>query len=210
MGLWVRGTRAGLSPAWSSAGLFVGLSVASFVTAGSAVAQTASSIVVEGNRRVECGHDPLLFPRRARRAARSRSRSTRASRRCSRPACLPGRALPPGRAAASIVTVVENPVISRIQFEGNKRVKDEQLIAGDPVEAARLAVASARCRPTSSASSRSIAATAATTSASSRRSSTGRTTASISCSRSPKAARPPSRRSISSATAPIRPGACAT
>ena len=71
------------------------------------------------------------------------SRSTRASRRCSRPACSPTCARP-GRATASIVTVVENSVISRIQFEGNKRVKDEQLLAGNPVEAARRAVAADR------------------------------------------------------------------
>src|ERR1700687_5813529 len=29
-----------------------------------------------------------------------------------------------------IVTVVENPVIGRIAFEGNKKVKDEKLLAG--------------------------------------------------------------------------------
>ena len=62
-----------------------------------------------------------------------------------------------------IVTVVENPVINRIQFEGNKRVKDEQL-SRNPVEAARHAVARRWCRPTCSASSRSTGATAATTS----------------------------------------------
>jgi hypothetical protein len=97
------------------------------VTAGGAVAQSASSIVVEGNRRVEADTVRSYF---------------RVS---------PGERLDPLKAddgvkalfatglfadvryrwegGRLVVTVVENSVISRIQFEGNKRVKDEQLLA---------------------------------------------------------------------------------
>ena len=69
-----------------------------------------------------------------------------------------------------IVTVVENPVINRIAFEGNKKVKDEQLKA--EIQSKERGTLS---RPVVQADvrawSRSIAAAAASTSASSRRSS---------------------------------------
>ena len=49
-----------------------------------------------------------------------------ASRRFSTPACFrtSGSAIPAHRL---VVTVVENPVINRVAFEGNKKAKDEQL-----------------------------------------------------------------------------------
>jgi outer membrane protein insertion porin family len=96
------------------------------VTANIAVAQTATSIVVEGNRRVESDTIRSYF------------------------SLAPGERLDPIKVDAGvkalfatglfqdvrptwagnrlIITVVENSVISRIQFEGNKRVKDEQLL----------------------------------------------------------------------------------
>jgi len=98
----------------------------SLVTVTIAVAQTATSIVVEGNRRVESDTIRSYF------------------------SVAPGERLDPIKVDAGvkalfatglfqdvrptwagnrlIVTVVENSVISRIQFEGNKRVKDEQLL----------------------------------------------------------------------------------
>jgi len=126
MGLWVR-VRGLAVAGMVLGGVVFGLSVASVVTAGSAVAQTASSIVVEGNRRVEADTVRSYFR------------------------VGPGERLDPIKADEGvkalfatglfadvryrweggrlIVTVVENSVISRIQFEGNKRVKDEQLLA---------------------------------------------------------------------------------
>jgi outer membrane protein insertion porin family len=126
MGLWVR-VRGLAFAGLVLGGVFLGLSVASVVTAESAVAQTASSIVVEGNRRVE-------------------SDTVRSYFRVG-----PGERLDPIKADEGVkalfatglfadvryrweggrlvVTVVENQVISRVQFEGNKRVKDEQLTA---------------------------------------------------------------------------------
>ena len=52
MGLWVRVRGLALA-GLVLGGVVVGSGLASLVTADSAVAQTASSIIVEGNRRVE-------------------------------------------------------------------------------------------------------------------------------------------------------------
>ena len=67
---------------------------------------------------------PISSP--ARTAGSGRCRSTRPTRRSSPPACSRTCASTP-RAAASSSSVVENPVINRIAFEGNSKVKDEQL-----------------------------------------------------------------------------------
>src|SRR5471032_2833354 len=111
--------------------ILVALPVAAAVTAAlmpsPALAQTASSIAVEGNRRVEVETIRSYF----------------------KPG--PGGRLDQGRiddglkalietglfqdvkinqaGGRVVVTVVENPVIGRIAFEGNKKVKDEQLTA---------------------------------------------------------------------------------
>ena len=111
--------------------ILVAMPVAATVTAtlmsSPAAAQTASSIVVEGNRRVEVETIRSYF----------------------KPG--PGGRLDQGRiddglkalietglfqdvkinqaGGRMVVTVVENPVIGRIAFEGNKKVKDEQLSA---------------------------------------------------------------------------------
>ncbi|HEY9216034.1 MAG TPA: outer membrane protein assembly factor BamA, partial [Ancylobacter sp.] len=91
----------------------------------SAVAQTASSIVVEGNRRVDAETIRSYF------------------------ATQPGQRLDPAkidealkalyatglfadvsisnRGGRMVVTVVENEVINRVAFEGNKKLKDDQL-----------------------------------------------------------------------------------
>ncbi len=101
--------------------------LAAGVVSSSAAAQTVSSITVEGNRRVESDTIRSYF----------------------KPG--PGGALDAGRiddglkalietglfqdvkinraGGRLVVTVIENPVIGRIAFEGNKKVKDEQLSA---------------------------------------------------------------------------------
>jgi outer membrane protein insertion porin family len=126
MGLWVR-VRGLAVASLVLGGVVLGCGVTSVVTTGSAVAQTASSIAVEGNRRVEADTVRSYFR------------------------VGPGERLDPIKADEGVkalfatglfadvryrweggrlvVTVVENQVISRIQFEGNKRVKDEQLTA---------------------------------------------------------------------------------
>jgi outer membrane protein insertion porin family len=111
--------------------ILVAMPVAATVTAAlmpsPAAAQTASSIVVEGNRRVEVETIRSYF----------------------KPG--PGGRLDQGRiddglkalietglfqdvkinqaGGRIVVTVIENPVIGRIAFEGNKKIKDEQLSA---------------------------------------------------------------------------------
>jgi outer membrane protein insertion porin family len=100
-------------------------SLAAAIVSTPAAAQTASSIVVEGNRRVEADTIRSYFkpgPSGALDAGRVDDglkalietglfQDVQISR-------------PGGKI---VVTVVENPVIGRIAFEGNKKVKDEQL-----------------------------------------------------------------------------------
>ena len=98
-----------------------------------------------------------------------------------------------------VVTVVENPVINRVAFEGNKKAKDEQLSA--EVQSKPRGTLS---RPTVQADVQRIVEIYHRTGRfdvrSIRRSSSCRTTASIWCSRSRKATRPASRTSALSAT----------
>ena len=126
MGLWVR-VRGLAVASLVLGGIVLGSSVASFVTAGSAVAQTASSIVVEGNRRVESdtirsyfrvGPGERLDPLKADEGVKAMFATG-----------LFADVRYRWEGGRLIVTVAENSVISRIQFEGNKRVKDEQLLA---------------------------------------------------------------------------------
>jgi outer membrane protein insertion porin family len=126
MGLWVR-VRGLAVAGLVLGGVFVcGLSVASFVTAGAAVAQTASSIVVEGNRRVEA--DTIRSYFRVGPGERLDNFKVDEGVKALFATGLFADVQPRFAGGRLIVTVVENSVISRIQFEGNKRVKDEQLL----------------------------------------------------------------------------------
>ncbi|HWV42295.1 outer membrane protein assembly factor BamA [Pseudorhodoplanes sp.] len=114
---------------WGLAAFLLGGSVfgvaVTAVTAGSAYAQSASNIVVEGNRRVEAD------------TIRSYFRSAGGLNAATIDEGLKGlyatglfqdiRIRQAG--GRLIVTVVENPVINRIAFEGNIKAKDEQLLA---------------------------------------------------------------------------------
>jgi outer membrane protein insertion porin family len=124
VGMRVRG---GLFAALVLVAMPVAATVAAALMSSPAAAQTASSIVVEGNRRVEVETIRSYF----------------------KPG--PGGRLDQGRiddglkalietglfqdvkidqaGGRLVVTVVENPVIGRVAFEGNKKVKDEQLAA---------------------------------------------------------------------------------
>ena len=104
-----------------------------------------------------------------------------------RPACSPTcvSAVHGGRL---VVTVVENPVHQPVRFEGNKKVKDDQLkqeIQSKP----RGTLSRPRSSPTCSASSKFTGAAAASTFTSRRRSSSCRTIASTWFSRSTRATR---------------------
>ncbi len=106
------------------AGVVIGGVAAGIPAASVAVAQTGPSIVVEGNRRVEADTIRSYF-----RASGGR---------------LDAAAIDQGlkglyatglfqdirinnSGGRLVVTVVENPVINRVAFEGNKRIKDDQL-----------------------------------------------------------------------------------
>lgn len=125
MGLCVRVVR-GLALCWVVlGGIVVGTGIASVASSGVAAAQTAASVVVEGNRRVESETIRSYF----------------------KPG--PGGRLGPVEiddalkalyatglfqdvhishsGARVVVTVVEAPVIDQVVFEGNKKAKDEQL-----------------------------------------------------------------------------------
>ena len=124
VGMRVRG---GLFAALILVAMPVSVTVAAALMSSPVAAQTASSIVVEGNRRVEVETIRSYF----------------------KPG--PGGRLDQGRiddglkalietglfqdvkinqaGGRLVVTVIENPVIGRIAFEGNKKVKDEQLSA---------------------------------------------------------------------------------
>jgi outer membrane protein insertion porin family len=108
--------------------ILVGSLVAGVGTMTPAVAQTASQIVVQGNRRVE---DETI---------RSYFRLTPGERLDAAKIDAALKALyatglfqdvriEPSAGGRVVVTVVENPVINRVAFEGNRKAKDEQLSA---------------------------------------------------------------------------------
>ena len=92
-----------------------------------AAAQTVSSIQVEGNRRVEIETIRSYFK------AGPGGRLDQASIDDGLKALIETGLFQDVRISTSggrlVVTVVENPVIGRVAFEGNKKIKDEQLSA---------------------------------------------------------------------------------
>lgn len=105
-------------------GVLVGVSIASLAAANFAVAQTATSIVVEGNRRVES--DTIRSYFRVQPGERLDPLKADEGIKALIATGLFADVRPTWSGNRLIITVVENQVISRVQFEGNKRVKDEQ------------------------------------------------------------------------------------
>jgi len=127
MGICVRAVRGLALSCLILGGILVGAGSVTVAFSGAAVAQTVSSIVVEGSRRVEAdtirsyfkpGPGGRIGPEQEDEALKalvatglfSDVRINHAGGRI-------------------VVTVVENPVINRVAFEGNKKAKDEQLNA---------------------------------------------------------------------------------
>ena len=127
MGICVRAVRGLALSCLILGGILVGAGSVTVAFSGAAVAQTANSIVVEGSRRVEAdtirsyfkpGPGGRIGPEQEDEALKaliatglfSDVRINHAGGRI-------------------VVTVVENPVINRVAFEGNKKAKDEQLNA---------------------------------------------------------------------------------
>jgi outer membrane protein insertion porin family len=127
MTLWVRLLRdLGLIGA-VLAGVLVGAAVTAVTTSTDVAAQQLSSIVIEGNRRVEADTIRSYF----RPAPGERLDSYKIDQALK--ALYATGLFQDVRINQSggrlVVTVVENPVINRVAFEGNKKIKDEQLIA---------------------------------------------------------------------------------
>jgi outer membrane protein insertion porin family len=95
-------------------------------TAGVAHAQTSSNIVVEGNRRVEASTIRSYFKPGPGGRFDANSLDQGYKSLFSTGLFLDIK-IDQARDGRIIVTVVENPVINRIAFEGNNRVKDEQV-----------------------------------------------------------------------------------
>ena len=124
MVLWLRFLRRLGLVGLVFAGMVVGAAIGAAATAGSAVAQT-SQIVVEGNRRIEADTIRSYF----RVGAGERLDSYRIDQAL-KALYATGlfRDIRINQAGPRlIVIVVESPVISRVVFEGNKKLKDDQI-----------------------------------------------------------------------------------
>jgi outer membrane protein insertion porin family len=106
------------------AGVVFGTAVTAVTTAGYAVAQS-SSIVVEGNRRVEAETVRSYF--RLNPGERLDSYKIDQALKALYATGLFQDVRINQAGGRLVVTVVENPVINRVAFEGNKKLKDDQL-----------------------------------------------------------------------------------
>jgi outer membrane protein insertion porin family len=123
MGLGVRIIR-GLGVACFVLAVVVLAATPAVVPTGAAYAQTVNSIVVEGNRRVEANTIRSYFKPGPDGRIGAFSIDEGYKSLMATGLFQDVRIQTGGRI---VVTVVENPVINRIQFEGNTRVKDDQL-----------------------------------------------------------------------------------
>jgi len=126
MKLWVRVLRGLTFAGLVLGGVSVGVSAVSLTTASAVYAQGSSSIVVQGNRRVESDTIRSYFNLRP--GERLDALKVDEGVKALFATGLFQDVRPNYQGGRLVITVVENQVISRIQFEGNKRVKDEQLL----------------------------------------------------------------------------------
>ncbi len=124
MKLGVRIVR-GLSAVGVVLSLLIGVGGGTFLAPDRAVAQTASSIVVEGNRRVEAETIRSYFS--AKPGERLDAAQIDAGLKALYATGLFQDVHINQAGGRLVVTVVENQVINRIAFEGNHKVKDDQL-----------------------------------------------------------------------------------
>ncbi|MDQ8728768.1 outer membrane protein assembly factor BamA [Bradyrhizobium sp. LHD-71] len=124
MRLGLRTLRGGLAAVLITVALPAAL-VGATTVASPAIAQSASSIVVEGNRRVEA--DTIRSYFRPGSGGRIDSGSINDALRALYETGLFQDVRINQAGGRLVVTVIENPVISRVIFEGNRKMKDEQL-----------------------------------------------------------------------------------
>ncbi|HEY5216944.1 MAG TPA: POTRA domain-containing protein, partial [Pseudolabrys sp.] len=125
MGLCVRFVRGLALSCVVLGGILVGTACVTVASSGVAVAQTVNSIAVEGNRRVEAETIRSYFkPGPGGRLGTAEIddglKALYATGLFSDVRINPS-------AVRLVVTVVENPVINQVAFEGNKKAKDDQL-----------------------------------------------------------------------------------
>jgi len=108
-------------------GAFLGSAAVAVGTADVVWAQSASNIVVEGNRRVEADTIRSYFHAGAGEHLDAAKIDAALKALYGTGLFQDVRITPSG--GKIVVTVIENPVINRIAFEGNKKVKEEQLTA---------------------------------------------------------------------------------
>jgi outer membrane protein insertion porin family len=124
---WVRQLRGGLClVGMALAGIACCTAVESVATAGYAAAQAASTIDVEGNRRVEAETIRSYF--RANPGERLDSYKIDQGVKALYATGLFQDVRISQSGSRVVVVVVENPVINRVQFEGNTKLKDDQLV----------------------------------------------------------------------------------
>ena len=106
-------------------GILVGAGCVTVASSGVAVAQTVNSIVVEGNRRVEADTIRSYFKRGP--GGRLGPLEIDEALKALYGTGLFSDVRINHAGGRLVVTVVENPVINRVAFEGNKKAKDDQL-----------------------------------------------------------------------------------
>src|SRR5262245_39917373 len=127
MGICVRGVRGWVASCLILGSILVGAGGGTVLSTGAAVAQTLSSIVVEGNRRVEA--DTIRSYFRPGPGGRIGPEQEDEALKAMIATGLFSDVRISHSGGRIVVTVAENPVINRVAFEGNKKAKDEQLQA---------------------------------------------------------------------------------
>jgi len=127
MGLCVRVVRGLVFSTLVLGGILIGAGMATIASSGVAVAQTVNSVVVEGNRRVESDTVRSYF--RPGPGGRLGPQEVDEGLKALYATGLFSDVNIKNVGGRVVVSVVENPVINRVAFEGNKKAKDEQLSA---------------------------------------------------------------------------------
>ncbi len=127
MGICVRMVRGLALNCLVLAGILVGACCVTVVSSGVAVAQSVSSIVVEGSRRVEA--DTIRSYFKPGPGGRIGPEQEDEALKALLTTGLFSDVRINHTGGRIVVSVVENPVINRVAFEGNKKAKDEQLTA---------------------------------------------------------------------------------
>lgn len=127
MGLCVRVVRGLVFSTLVLGGILIGAGMSTIASSGVAVAQTVNSVVVEGNRRVESDTVRSYF--RPGPGGRLGPQEVDEGLKALYATGLFSDVNIKNVGGRVVVSVVENPVINRVAFEGNKKAKDEQLSA---------------------------------------------------------------------------------